>query len=462
MTLELAGIIAYIALQFAVGIWASGRIRSERDYFLAGGQVGYVLATFSIFATWFGAETCMGSAGAIYKEGLSGARSDPFGYAVCLVLMGGILAARLWRLKILTLGDLLRERYSPAVEYLGSLILAFTALVWAAVQVRAFGQVLSASSGLGFYFATALAAGTVIAYTATGGLKADIITDLVQGLALIVGLAVVFGIATAQLGGPLDALSSLEASRWSLLPADDTAVAERLDGWAVAIIGSLVAQEMIARILAAKSARVATYSTFSAAGLYLTVGLLPAALGLVGHRFFADLKDSEQFLPLLARECLPTVLYVVFAGAVISAILSTVDSALLAVSSLLSHDLVFRFVKEPSEPFKVRVSRAVVVACGVTTYFLAVFGGGMYKLLKTASGFGSSGIVVITLFGLFSRFGGSRAALATLVAGIASYLIAEQVFELDAPYLISLAAAALTFVLTEVTCRVLKHARPQR
>ena len=120
MNVVLWGILAYLLVQFGIGIYVSRRIRTESDYIVAGRRLGYGLATFTIFATWFGAETTIGSAGAVYESGLSGATSDPFGYSACLFLMGFVYAVPLWRRKLTTLADLFRERFSPAVEKLAT------------------------------------------------------------------------------------------------------------------------------------------------------------------------------------------------------------------------------------------------------------------------------------------------------------------------------------------------------
>jgi len=71
MLLSLA-ILAYIALQLGIGIWASRRVHGETDYLLAGRKLRLLLVTFSLFSTWFGAETIMGSAAAIAEQGLAG------------------------------------------------------------------------------------------------------------------------------------------------------------------------------------------------------------------------------------------------------------------------------------------------------------------------------------------------------------------------------------------------------
>ena len=196
----LLGIGAYLLVQFALGIAVSRRIATESDYVLAGRKLGVGLAAFSIFATWFGAETVVGAAGAIYSDGLSGGSADPFGYGLCLVVLGLAIAAPLWRRKYTTFGDLFRERYGAGVERLAVIIMIPTSIIWAAAQIRAFGQVVSASSDLEVEVAITAAAGFVVVYTVAGGLLADVVTDFVQGIAVIVGLVLLL-VAVGQANG---------------------------------------------------------------------------------------------------------------------------------------------------------------------------------------------------------------------------------------------------------------------
>ncbi len=111
MNILLMGVFAYILAQLAIGIVVSRKIKDESDYLLAGRKLGPALATFSVFATWFGAETCIGAAGAVYDEGLSAGSVDPFGYSSCLLLMGVAFAMPLWRKQYVTFGDLFRDRF---------------------------------------------------------------------------------------------------------------------------------------------------------------------------------------------------------------------------------------------------------------------------------------------------------------------------------------------------------------
>jgi solute:Na+ symporter, SSS family len=177
----LLAIFAYLALQLGIGLWVSRRIRTEEDYLVAGRRLGYTLATFSIFATWFGAETIVGSGGRGLREGFSLTAAEPFGYGLCLVLMGLVFAVPLWHRRLTTLADLFRDRFSVTTERCAALVLIPSSVLWAAAQIRAFGSVLSTGTAIEIEAAIGIAAGFTILYTAFGGLLADAITDVIQG-----------------------------------------------------------------------------------------------------------------------------------------------------------------------------------------------------------------------------------------------------------------------------------------
>src|SRR5215467_8462838 len=144
----LLGMLAYVLLQFAVGVWVSRRISSEADYILAGRTLGPLLVAFSVFATWFGAEAIVATSGEVYDRGLVGATVDPVAYAAAVVISGLVLASVLWRKGLTTFADMFRERYSRQVETVVVVVLLPGSIFWSADQIRAFGAYLSTTSGL--------------------------------------------------------------------------------------------------------------------------------------------------------------------------------------------------------------------------------------------------------------------------------------------------------------------------
>ena len=451
----LLAIALYMGVQFGIGIWVSRRIRTEADYLLAGRNLGYLLTTFSIFATWFGAETIVGSAGRAYRDGVSLGSAEPFGYALCLFLTGLIFARPLRRMKLTTLADLYRQRFSPGAERLSAVVLIPGSVYWAAAQIRAFGYVLTtSSSAMDTQLAIAIAAGFTILYATFGGMLVDAITDVLQGVILMAGLVVVFVAALPLMLAAPDVVApgaGAASPGVHLLPGGESGWT-LLERWAIPVGGSVLATELVGRVLAARSDTVARRSAISAGTLYVLVGIIPLVIGLFGPRIAPGLADPEQLLPRVARDLLPTVAYAMFAGALISAILSTVDSTLLTSSSLLSHNLLVPLLRVGDDRRKVLLARGGVMAFGVVAWLLARHAEGVFALVEQASSFGSAGALVAATFGLFTRFGGPRAAIAALATGALAY-VAASVSRAETPFLLSLAAALASYVLVAGTER---------
>ena len=242
------------------------------------------------------------------------------------------------------------------------------------------------------------------------------------------------------LGGIGPALSGVDASHWAWRAPGETTI-EVLNRWAIPILGSLTAQELISRIVACRSPQVAQRAAWMASVTYLSIGVLPVALGLMATQVRLDVIDAEHVLPELAATHLPTFGYVLFVGALVSAILSTVNSCLLVAGSMISHNLVVPHVPAITERGKLLAARIGVMGSGLAAWYLALTSNSVMALVEEASGFGSAGILVLMLFALWSPFGGALAALAALFSGVAVWVAAHFVYALPYDYLASVGAA---------------------
>jgi Na+/proline symporter len=445
MNAIVVGIIGYIGLQILIGAWVARRVATETDYMLAGRSLGVGLAATSIFATWFGAEVVIGAASRVYSNGISGAHAEPFAYAAGILIMGLVFAHKLWRHGIQTFADFFRARYSPRVERLAAVLLIPGSVLWAAAQIRGFGQIVGSASGLDLETALTFAAIAVIVYTVLGGLLADVYTDFIQSIVVVAGLVGLCWIAVAEVGGISAGLAKVDPSRFQMLPEGQSllALAEK---WAIPICGSIVAVELISRILACRTPGIARASAVLGGGAYLLIALIPVTLGLIGPLLVPTIADPEQLVPEIAKAHLPPIFYVLFIGALISAILSTVDSALLAAGTMLSHNLLLRLRPAATESAKVRLARACVAALGLCAYLLALRATHISDLVETASAFASAGLFVTLVFGLFTRLGGELSSIAAMIGGALVWLTGSSLLDLEAPYIAGLAAAVAAYV----------------
>ncbi len=446
MTPILLAVLGYVALQLLIGMWVSRNINTETDYLLAGRGLGTSFATLSLFATWFGAETCLGAAGAVYAGGLGGGKADPFGYTGCLLLMGAVFAVALRRTGAVTIGDVFRERFSPWVEQLVVVMTVPASILWGAAQIRAMGQVLSTLSHFQLGITIPFAAAVVMIYTISGGLKADVATDFIQGFALIAGLALLGFAVVTHMGGPAAAWAHIRPAQLSFAVPGERGFAGHLEPWLVPILGSVTAQEMASRVLACKDSRVAKRSSLLAGTMYLFVGLIPVLLGLLGAGLLPGLADPEQILPRLAQLHLHPLGVVLFTGALFSAILSTVDSNLLSASALVSHNVVMRVWNVTDERKRLRISRLCTLSAGLIAYALAFSRDSVYRLVEESSAFGGAGMFVAMTFGLLTRFGGRWAGLAAMATGIATQLVGTYLLGWRTPFTTSLVISTVAYV----------------
>lgn len=443
-------ICSYVVVQLLIGIWVSRRITDQADFIVAGRTLGLGIATLTIFSTWFGAESIVGAAGEVYDKGLGASGPDPFGYATALILMGVIFASTLWRAGFLTLGDLFKSEFGSFVERYGVLLILPGPVIWGGAQIRAFGKVVSAITQMDVNLAITLAAVVVIGYTMLGGLYASALTDFIQGLVMIAGLilllvCIVMTVEPSQL--------IVEADRTQLFQVGSGSWWELIETWSVPIFSTFVAVELISRILATRDVSIARRATIMGGSLYLLIGLIPVTLGLLAPNILkTPLQDSEQVIPTLAEQFLifpdlfiPELPFIILMGAIVSAILSTVDSVLLSGASILSHNLLVPILKVDREDRQLLCTRISVFLLGGIAFLCALYGHRIKELVEIASSFGSAGLVPVMIFGLFSTLGGQWAAITAFSIGMFGWLVGV-ITDITAPYTWSVIASCVAYV----------------
>lgn len=450
MNWELFGISCYVVGMILMGFWVSKRIKTDDDYFLGGRSLGPGLATFSIFATWFGAETCIGTAGAVYRNGISSIHADPLGYTVCLLIMAIFFARVLWRKKITTLPDLFRERFSTSTEKMAALIMIPSSIIWAAAQIRAMGQIIHSMTDFGPTMAVTIAASVVIIYTMSGGLLADAYADFIQGIAIICGLIFLVFAVVNESGGFTAAWSFIPKEKLSMSGGDFSGLTMlgKLELWMVPILGSLMSQELVSRVVASKSEKVAHHSALRAACLYFMVGSIPVIIGLIGAKTLPGLADSETLMPVLAKMHLNYFFYIIFVGALVSAILSTVDTTLLAGSALFSHNLIYPAFPDLSAKKRVLVARGGTLIAGIISYLIAFSSDSITELVETASSLGGPSILIITMIALWVKSGNAKNANIAMGMSIVAWAVSHFIFDIEFPIILTVAVCGLSYFAT--------------
>ena len=425
MNIVLVGLGIYLVCMVTIGLYASRKVGTAEDFIVAGKRLSLPLCTGTLAATWFGGGICIGAASAAYQGGFLAVIADPFGAALCLFVAGFFYVRILRRMGLMTIASLFTTRFNEKAGLLASLCTIPAYVGWVASLMVAFGRILQSLTGIDPYTGILVAAAIVLLYTFAGGMWAVTLTDFVQVTILTLGLLILAPVLLSDMGGWHALAAQIPAERFHLYPrnagaADWFAYAR---DWLVIGLGNLAGQDLIQRSLSSRDEKVAYRSAYLAGLLYMTVGLIPVFLGLAGSVILPNLANPDLVMMELALKYLPEAALILFVGALVSALLSSADSALLAPASVVGWDIM-RYVKhDVSERAALLISRVSVLVFGLFALWLALDKTSVYDLMVD-----SWSVLLATLFvpltgGIWWKKGNESGCLASIIVGFVSWQI---------------------------------------
>lgn len=396
---------------------------------LAGRSLPIVLSSSALFATWFGSETVFGASSEFLKGGLYSVIEDPFGAALCLLLFGLFFARKLYSMNLLTLGDFFEARFGKRTELITSIFLAPPYAGYIAAQLVAMGLILNVVTGMAVWQGVIVSAFVVTFYTYIGGMWAISITDFIQGIIIITGLLVVAFLLAIKAGGVKNVLAEVTPSTFRFLPKFEMhAILLWLSAWSVLGLGSIPSQDVFQRVMSSGSQTIAVRSCFIAAGMYLTVAMLPLFISLCAKHLYPQLVagDTQLALPnmVLMHASLPV--QILFFGSLLSAIMSTTSSAILAPAAIFSENLIKPLAKERlNDKQLLTITRICVLAFSAIATAMACTRSDIYELVGQSSVLSLVSLFAPLTLGLYWKKATSVGAVLAMVLGTGTWAIFE-------------------------------------
>lgn len=422
-------IVLYILATLAIGLFVSKFIKNPQDFALAGKRMPMFVTASALFATWFGSETIMGASSEFLEHGLIGVIEDPFGAALCLILLGLFFAKALYNLDLITLGDLFAKKYGGKVEIIAAFFLIFSYFGWTAAQLIAFALVLKTISGVGLTTGIWIAGVLVLIYTYAGGMWAITVTDFMQTIVIIVGLSGICWKLLIDAGGITQVVNNTPPGFWRFLPENDPqSIMDYIAAWITIGLGSIPQQDVFQRVMSAKSARTAQLASLTGGLMYLTIAFLPLIMGLCAKQLYPNIamEDGQTIITQTVMMHGTLWMQVLFYGALLSAIMSTASGSILAPATTLAENIFKPLLKNISQNQLLVLMRISVVIITLIGIWLANGNKGIFELVSEASS-----ISLVTLFapfvaGLWWKGARSAGALVSMFGGLAAWMILER------------------------------------
>uniref|UniRef100_A0A8C1NWN2 Sodium-dependent multivitamin transporter n=1 Tax=Cyprinus carpio TaxID=7962 RepID=A0A8C1NWN2_CYPCA len=425
---------AGIGLYYA---FSGGRQRTTQEFLLADRSMRCLPVSLSLLATFQSAVAILGAPSEIYTHGTQ------YWFLGCSYFLGLLIPAHIfipvfYRLRLSSAYQYLELRFSKSVRICGTMTFIFQMVIYMGVVLYAPALALNAVTGFDLWGAV-LAIGLVCTlYTALGGLKAVIWTDVFQTIVMFAGQLAVIIVGTHQAGGIAEVWRKAQnGSRISGLDLNPDPL-ERHTFWTLGVGGIFlmlalygVNQAQVQRYLCSrteKEAIMSCYAVFPCQQIVLTLGCL---MGLVMYARYGEespldqgyVKSNDQMVLYFVMDVLRDLpgLPGLFVACLFSGALSTISSAFNSLATVTMEDLIKPHVRPMTEARATLLSKMLALAYGLVCLAMAYIASLMGSVLQAAlSIFGMVGGPLLGLFclGMFFPWANSTGALVGLASGL--------------------------------------------
>lgn len=433
-------------------LWLGGYIgrrqSSTKEYFIGSGSMHPLLIGVSLFATLLSTISYLAIPGEISGKGpiyLTNYIAYPFVFLV----LGFVILPVYMRNRVTSAYELLEQRLGVSVRLLGAVMFLMLRLVWMGLLVFLTAKAIAIMIGVGPEAVPWIVVATgafAVAYTSLGGLRAVVITDLMQTILLFGGALLVIGTVTWNMGGFAWFPTEWQSDVWDAQPIFSFDPSTR-----ITVVGSLMSvffwmtatmmgdQVSVQRFMATEDASKAR----RALGIQLTVSMVVGAtLGLVGLSLLGYFQAHPELLPevgslndqadklfphFIAFELPPVITGLVVSG-LFAAAMSSIDSGVNSITAVVMTDFLDRFGKKPATPeAHVRFARRLAVVIGTVVVLLSTFmdhiPGNFMAVTNKVVNLLTVPIALLFVFALFVPFANTKGVWTGTMASVCTALL---------------------------------------
>ena len=351
MSVKVFVLVSYFIIVLLIGFIARTRWKSSpEDYFLADRKLGTWVLLGTMVATNFSAFTVFGTSGAGYRDGYAFFPIMGFGTGF-MALTFWILGRKIWRIGrehgVVTPPEMIRVVYgNPILSFLFALVMIVFTVPYLALQPMAAGYALEELVGLPYFNGCLLVTGIIVLYTLRGGLRAVAWTDLFQGTLMVVLLAISLILVAQYHGGFTTANQKVMATNPELFSRPGGLGRYTLAIWFSYIMLWFFCDPMFPqlfqRFFSARSDRTISRMMLFYPVICTVVFFMPIAVGVLGRLSFPSLvgKQADRILPMVVTLVSGETMSALIIACGLAALMSTMDSQLLTLSSIFTRDIV--------------------------------------------------------------------------------------------------------------------------
>ncbi|MFG2822262.1 sodium:solute symporter [Kitasatospora sp. NPDC048365] len=423
MAIDYVVMIGYLLGIVGVGWWGKRRARSKSDFLVAGRRLGPLMYTGTMAAVVLGGASTIGGVRLGYTYGLSGAWMV-FAIGLGLLALSIFFSARIARLRVYTVAEMLSLRYGDAASVISGVVMWVYTLMLAVTSTIAYATVFDVLFDVPRWAAVVIGGTIVVGYSALGGMWSITLTDMVQFVVKSIGvLLLLLPIAVVKAGGFGAMADKLPDGYFSFGSIGGESI---LTFVLIYTFGMLIGQDIWQRVFTARTDRVASWGGTVAGAYCLVYALAGAVIGMATKALYPQLPGADSAFATIVKSALPTGVRGLVLAAALSAMMSTASGALIASATVANNDIWARLRAfagrgqdrpEAAGHDEVASNRLAIILLGAVSIGLACLLDDVLSALTVAYNLLVGGLLVPILGGLLWRRGNVQGALAAMTTG---------------------------------------------
>ncbi|MGC5400681.1 sodium:solute symporter [Streptomyces sp. DT20] len=424
MAVDYAVIVVYLAGMLAMGWWGMRRAKSKSEFLVAGRRLGPWMYSGTMAAIVLGGASTIGGVGLGYQYGLSGAWMV-FTIGLGLLALSVFFSARIARLKVYTVSEMLDLRYGGRAGLISGIVMWAYTLMLAVTSTIAYATIFDVLFDMNRTVAIILGGTIVVAYSALGGMWSITLTDMVQFVVKTIGvLLLLLPIAVIKAGGFSEMKAKLPTDYFDPLGIGGETIFTYV---LIYTFGMLIGQDIWQRVFTARSDRVARLGGTVAGTYCLVYAVAGAVIGTAAKVMYPKLPTADAAFATIVKDELPVGVRGLVLAAALAAVMSTSSGALIACATVANNDIWSRFkgvvtrggdgAEHEEEHDEVKGNRAFILIMGIAVILIAIALNNVVEALTVAYNLLVGGLLVPILGGLLWRRGTAAGALAAVAVG---------------------------------------------
>lgn len=336
MAVDYAVIVVYLLGMLAMGWWGMRRAKSKSEFLVAGRRLGPWMYSGTMAAIVLGGASTIGGVGLGYQYGLSGAWMV-FTIGLGLLALSVFFSARIARLKVYTVSEMLDLRYGGRAGVISGVVMWAYTLMLAVTSTIAYATIFDVLFDVNRTVAIILGGTIVVAYSTLGGMWSITITDMVQFVVKTIGvLLLLLPIAVVKAGGFSEMKAKLPTEYFDPLGIGGETIFTYV---LIYTFGMLIGQDIWQRVFTARSDRTARWGGTVAGTYCLVYAVAGAVIGTAAKVMYPTLPSADAAFATIVKDELPVGVRGLVLAAALAAVMSTSSGALIACATVANNDI---------------------------------------------------------------------------------------------------------------------------